>query len=630
MPLPNFEGFPSFDVRDPIPRNPPVPDSFKPSLPGPIVKYTAPPSPSLSGFSAPPPTISKPSIPVTATGGRIAGTFKRPIASGLAARGAGKFAGRAIPIVGALLVAYDLYELGCAFQLLPGSICPRPDNPEPGGQSPGFNGGQCPCILYNVTVAFTYDGSTLPGDQLTTARTFVQMFGPMGGTRTIELSPNSDGTTRTRIEIFCAGLNGETCKPSGVWRTLVDSVTNYRFHNLEIVVRADGQLDNCGNPSPSPQDRLPPEFINNINIHRNNINLNITVEKPGVPSPIPKRAPIVISPPSPLPDININFNNNDFGSNQPNISINFNFSSNPSINFNDQPDIYNNFPPSPQPKPPAPDPVPKTNPSPTPAPKLPSIPEVPPPIPDKLPDNSTEEDKYIYRQNKETLDKLYKANAEILEIQAEQLQQRKILENIQSLLDFEVQGSQLINRCDGIETFYSYKDKVLRAIHKQMNYVTAIEQTIINEICDVQKESVVAIPEWWQARIKNNVPQIALVFRSLGTKTYYKLNIPHPLNTTKPTLPPIAGYLKGNWQAQLVLIDNSKFIINCQTKDEAERVTLIALSLIDPTFLGNNPKLYFAERRGVEISQTTMQATSAMYFSTGQQNLKPDWHVAFK
>jgi hypothetical protein len=548
-----------------------------------------------------------------------------PPGAGVAARASAATVGRRIPYVALAFLAYDAYQLACAFQLIPGSACPRPDNPSPSGKSE-LEGGQCEFLYY---VNFRYAGG--PNS--------IRDRGVHGPIKSIKLVREPSGFSSPfdyQYSLYIIHFN--QYQNNYNFQTKIDAgYTVYgedaAFYGIEPAP-SNGQtpIDNCGNSPPNPQPQRMPDQINNITNFNRNINLNVTIPKPQPPSPQPKPAPRIISPPSPFPDININFGDNYFGGGDTDydFDIDFNFSPAPKGNFNDYPDTFNNFPPSPQPQTKDPDPFPKNNPPPQPAPQPKPLPELPPPLPDKLPENSTDENKYIYRQNKETLDKVYKANAEILEIQTEQLKQRKILENIQSLLDFEVEGSQLIKRCDDIEVFYSYKDKILKAISKQIQHVQAIEQTLINEICEVEKESIVASPDWWQVRLRADVPQIALVFRALGTRTYHKLTLPHPLNINKLSAPPINTYKKGNWQGEIVCIDNSKFLVNCETKIEAERVINIALRLIDPVFTGLIPRLYFAERKGIAVSTGNMLATSALYFSRGQQNTMPDWRTAFK
>lgn len=630
MPTPNQQPAPKFDFAEPTNRTPPVPDAFKSAPPGAITKFEPPPPTRIYPQPINPP-VSPPApapTPVPApraagrSGGRIAGSFKMPPGAGVAARGGAAVVGRRIPYVALAFLAYDAYQLACSFQLIPGSICPRPDNPSPGGKTPDFSGGQCFGILY--IVSFKYER---PGEG------FERDGGNLQTRNRIDGMVSTSTTSEVSWRLKTTQLSGAT----QLYDVLFSQVGT--VCRISRIVRADGGVDNCGNPQPQPQPQRLPDQINNINNFGGDFRININVPAPAPPTPQPKRPPLVISPPSPLPSININFGGDNFSSGGQNysdggddldINIDFNFSPAPKGNFNDPPDTFNNFPPAPQPKTKNPDPFPKDNPAPQPAPQPKPVPELPPPLPDKLPENSTDEDKYIYRQNKETLDKVYKANAEILEIQEEQKKQRKILENIQSLLDFEIEGSQLIKRCDDVEIFYSYKDKVLKAISKQLDHVKAIEQTIINEVCSVEASSVVASPDWWGVRLQADVPQICLIFRVALSRTYHRLTIPHPLNTGKLLRPPIETYEKGNWMAEIMCIDNSKFIGNFKTRDEAIRVGNIALSLIHPDWKGENPRVYLAERKGVAVAEGSMTATSAMYFSTGQKNMMPDWRVPFK
>lgn len=598
---------------------------YKPPL-TPIYPLPIPPprTPSPSSFRVPP--ALRGFAPKALAAAKAAGSFKAPPAVGAVARKLVPFAGRAIPGIGWAFAAIDALLIACAAGWLPGNICPRPDNPSPGGNSPGFTGGQCCNVDYKVVVKIRYtDGR--PIQELTLANVF---RGTILGLVLITL-PQANGTVRINTVLRwrnCAGIVSEEAQVS-------DNSPRTVFMEIIRVYPAYGAPDICGDPQPVPQPQQMPDVINNVNIVNNNINLNVTIPSFLPPSPLPNRAPIVLAPPSPLPDIIFNIDNNfpaalgDMGDQGFNYSPAFFFNPGGGANNNDPPDFFNNFPPSPEPRLRAPNPFPVSNPAVGLAPVLVNFPEVPPPLPNVLPPDSTEQDKYIYRQNKEALDKIYKANAEILEVQKEQQRQGKILENIQNLLDVEVQGSQLITRCDDESIFYSYKAKVLTAINQQLNHIKAIEQTIINEICEVESASVAASAEWWGVRLGGDVPQIALIFRVASTRTYHKLMLPHPINVAPLLNAPIVSYKKGNWMGQLVCTDNSKFTCNCGTKGEATRLLSIAASLIDPVFLGSPVRFYYAERKGVAVTDGDMRATSAQYFSTGQQDINPDWRVTF-
>lgn len=141
-------------------------------------------------------------------------------------------------------------------------------------------------------------------------------------------------------------------------------------------------------------------------------------------------------------------------------------------------------------------------------------------------------------------------------------------------------------------------------------------------------EPIVAAPDWWQVRLGGDRPQIVCAFRRGTTRTYHSLSIPHPNNIEKPTAALIPEYEKGNIQGMIVLTDNSKFIVNCVSATEAERVCNIAASLISPAFLPSPFKVWITERKGEPVANDTMVPTTIMYFSTGQRDTNPDWYFA--
>jgi hypothetical protein len=141
-------------------------------------------------------------------------------------------------------------------------------------------------------------------------------------------------------------------------------------------------------------------------------------------------------------------------------------------------------------------------------------------------------------------------------------------------------------------------------------------------------EPVAAVPEWWQVRIQSDRPQIVCVFRKENSRTYHSLSIPHPANVELPEEAILPAYQKGNYQGMLILADNSKFIINCVSAAEAQRMCDLAASLIEAQYLETPYKVWITERKGYAIGEAQMTPTSVQYFSKGQQDLKPDWRFA--
>ncbi|MGL5936663.1 MAG: hypothetical protein ACRCZI_13700, partial [Cetobacterium sp.] len=172
----------------------------------------------------------------------------------------------------------------------------------------------------------------------------------------------------------------------------------------------------------------------------------------------------------------------------------------------------------------------------------------------------------------------------------------------------------------------AYAGKSFTGLHALLKTVNDNLLTIFTEICE--KNPVLAAPDWWQVRLRGNVPQIVCTFRRGNTRTYHSLSIPHPASTTKPENALIPEYEKGNWQGMIVLTDNSKFIVNCNSSGEAERICNVAASLIDASFLPNPFKVWLSERKGEPVASDPMKPTTIMYYSTGQRNLKPDWYMA--
>ena len=636
MPIP--QGFPEFEYQEPIKRTPPIPEAFKAPISPPITQpveviriYPKPINPPTSPSATP-----KPPTPRTKpfSGGRIAGTFRMPTGATTIARvGSGRLLGRLIPGIGHALLAYDSYQLACYFGLLPGSICPRPDNPQPGGTSATFTGGQCDGVLYDVTFEVSTSssrGECFLNNQPKAVRTF-RVWGPFRGAF-IRTFPS---ITAWNLVMNCRGANGDgqvnygAPQPQGDYTMSLggSSPTCYDTYSVVVlsVARADKALDNCGNVPIQPNPQQPPSEITNINT-----NIRINLPKILPPRPFPRRSPIIINPPNPIPDINITFDQGG-SDNDTTINIDLNFNPKPTINFGDQINIDFDFPPFSQPTINLPAPVPLAPPPPAPAPIPPPRRELPPPLPDTLPPDASDSDKYNFRLGREILDKLYRANSEIVDIQNILEKQNKVLDNLQKLIDFEVEGSQLIKRCDDIEIFYSYKDKVLRAINKQLDHVKQIEQTVIDEVCNVEKESLLAVPDYWQVQLMRHPPQVAVVYRRFGYRDYYRLCIPHPLSTNKPTQSPLPEYIKGRWQGMIVCIDNSKFVVNAETPQEATRICNVALTLIDPDFLDSDPRIYISERKGgTPVSIDRMIPRAAMYFPQGVKNVVPEWRVAFK
>lgn len=207
------------------------------------------------------------------------------------------------------------------------------------------------------------------------------------------------------------------------------------------------------------------------------------------------------------------------------------------------------------------------------------------------------------------------------------------LNGLENYLGIDITGTTPTNfvcsdskdECTVESTALTYEGKGFEGIHALLKTFNQNLETIFKAICCKHVE--IAAPSWWQVRLGGNVPQICCTFRRVGTRNYHSLTIPHPVSTERPTEKLLSPYTKGNIQAMIVCTDNSKFIVNCNSVEEAERVANEAKSLIDPNYLPNPFKVWIGERKGEVVAEDLMQPTSIFYYSQGQKNSIPDWRI---
>ena len=148
----------------------------------------------------------------------------------------------------------------------------------------------------------------------------------------------------------------------------------------------------------------------------------------------------------------------------------------------------------------------------------------------------------------------------------------------------------------------------------------------------IKTDTVPVIPEWWQARVGSDRPQLVVVFKAKNenSNSRWSLGIPH-FNATpknlKSKLKLIPDYTKGNYQGILTLKDNSKLIIYAKSINESENFIkkIVTSNLINSKYLDkNNYDIKVGKIKG-NFKEVKVTPTYAKYFSTGQKNLQPDW-----
>lgn len=191
------------------------------------------------------------------------------------------------------------------------------------------------------------------------------------------------------------------------------------------------------------------------------------------------------------------------------------------------------------------------------------------------------------------------------------------------------------DRCEnGAPVFVSENISVLKGTEEQntklFEEIAGFQALQCNETA-----CYAAVPEWWQIRPEGKRPQVVLKFCAKeGDGKYgppkYPITIPHPKITQKMMSSPLQSYKKGNFEGELKLADNSKVIVNCINKAEAERVLSIIKGMIKDKLLeGSTVK--FSERGGNPVKQQEMAIRFATYFEKGiEDSANYKWKSIFE
>ncbi len=150
--------------------------------------------------------------------------------------------------------------------------------------------------------------------------------------------------------------------------------------------------------------------------------------------------------------------------------------------------------------------------------------------------------------------------------------------------------------------------------------------------------AVAAMPEWWAVRVGADRPQLAILFAEvfptgkLG-KSRWTMHIPH-YNRPKGAKPSIPTYTKGHWRGVLTLTDNSKIVVNANSKTECHRV-INKLKILTPFELrrdrhGKAIKPQITEDSDSKLKEVRVTPVRADYYRQGRLNETPDWSISLR
>ena len=155
----------------------------------------------------------------------------------------------------------------------------------------------------------------------------------------------------------------------------------------------------------------------------------------------------------------------------------------------------------------------------------------------------------------------------------------------------------------------------------------------------IKTETLPLIPDSWQPKINSNErPQLVVVFKPKNQNypnpaSRWSLSIPNfdfTQTNLNNQLRKIPEYDKGRYRGSYTLKDNSKIVVYAKNSNEAKRfiTRIITNNLVKNNYVVNrsnlNDEIVVNQVKG-NYQELRVIPTYVKYYSTGQQNLKPDW-----
>lgn len=160
-------------------------------------------------------------------------------------------------------------------------------------------------------------------------------------------------------------------------------------------------------------------------------------------------------------------------------------------------------------------------------------------------------------------------------------------------------------------------DSAIEVMNKMLYFSNYLDRDLVN-----------ALPDGWQIKKGQNIPQLVIVFRDANPKSKsgnYVLNIPHH-NGTKNIR--ISNYEKGDYWARWTLKDNSHLIVNARTEAESIRVIKRLEKYVDRKFqTDEKPWLVTGHVSKGSYKQFKAVPIRADWYPEGKVDNQPLWRV---
>ena len=151
--------------------------------------------------------------------------------------------------------------------------------------------------------------------------------------------------------------------------------------------------------------------------------------------------------------------------------------------------------------------------------------------------------------------------------------------------------------------------------------------TVFGALCQ-QESPIAAIPEWWQVRTGSDRPQLVVIYK--GGDSYWSITIPWYRGVYgNVIIKQMPSYTRGAFATYLTLNDNSKIVVNAESKIAGETFINRVKSLVSSSMLSDSRIQSGGERKGKLIAKVGVKPAYAKYFAKGQKDQLPDWGYNF-
>jgi hypothetical protein len=225
-------------------------------------------------------------------------------------------------------------------------------------------------------------------------------------------------------------------------------------------------------------------------------------------------------------------------------------------------------------------------------------------------------------------------NARIAAIQLQINGMLTLLTTIRDLLNAPVSGEIDLTPCDhpvgDAPVIVPYGGVGLAGIASAVTAAITAAR-VIHENTKCPSESSAALPMHFEQR-PGEVPQLVIQWgpvdaQSDGGASRWSLSLPHPRDSLDHrSAYAFPAYTKGNLQFTYKLSDNSKIILNANTKDDGFVILDYLKTLVDPGFILPMQQPTITENAGQNLKIVLVRATYLQFFR-GHRNQAAEWSI---